>query len=303
MVRKLGVAFAGGGIKSICQISLLKELERKNIKPDFVSGASAGAMIAALTAMGLSAEEVYQEINQAIVEIDQQKVFKISGRDLLFNKDLKHGVLDSGKVEKIVDTICLKYNVHHISDVKIPLAITAVDLQSGELIVFVSHPELYQNTHDRTVIISDISMAKALRATMSYPMVFSSVEFQGRTLIDGGVRMNCPVPMLKDYGADKTIAITMRGDIDEVIDVKGTFQLAGRVFEIVSREAEFIHSHSVDYLLNIPVGHVNIFDMDISEQIVDLGNQTIANQQISFDQFIDEEQGFINKLSSFFNRK
>ena len=296
MIKKYGFAFAGGGIKSLSQLAVLKYLEENNIKPYAVSGTSAGSLVAALVAMGLNTEEILSEIEDALIEIEKHKVFKVSGKELLFNKDLKHGFLDGIKVEQILDGICEKHNIKHISEVKMPLAITAVDLFTGELIVFVSHPNLYHNTHDRTRVIKDISLSKAIRASMSFPLVFGSMDFEDYALIDGGVRMNCPVPMLRDYGVDKTFAITMRDETTDASHIKKTVEVAARVFEIISTEAEKIYAHSADFLLNIPVGSPNIFDTKIAELIIKKGEIAVGENRLEIDAFFTEKKSFFDKL-------
>ncbi|NMB18541.1 MAG: hypothetical protein GX984_03685 [Erysipelothrix sp.] len=275
MRQDVGIAFSGGGIKSLVQPALIKWLEDHSVTPKAVSGTSAGAMIATLMAMGLGADQIFEEIQSALVEMEQRKILKISGRELFFNKELKHGLISSEKMESLVKDVCDRHGVYHISDVKIPLAITAVDLYTGELIVFVSHPDLYHNTHPRTTVISDISIAKAITASMSFPMVFGSMEFMDYALIDGGVRMNSPVKMLKDYGIKKTMTITMRGEVDEDTDLNKTLQVASRVYDLLAREAEYRHVALADYIINIPVVVDSIFNIEAAQLIYEQGQEEI----------------------------
>lgn len=279
MRRDVGIAFAGGGIKALSQIAMVEWMENQGITPLCVSGTSAGAMISALVSMGLTSDEIFNEIKEAIIEIEQRKILKVSGRELLFNRSFKHGLIDNRKLEDLVIKICEKHGFKHIQDVKIPLAITAVDLYTGNLIVFVSHPDLYHNTHRRTQVISDISLAKAISASMSFPVVFGSVEYENMALIDGGVRMNAPIPMLRDYGARKTLAITMRGEIASDEPLNRSVEVISRVYDLLAREAEYRHTSQVDYLLNVPVVVDNIFDLDAAERIYEQGKSVITDQE------------------------
>lgn len=282
MKNKRGIAFAGGGVKSVAQIALIDWLEKNHAHVDVVSGTSAGAFIAALFAMGLSSKEILMEIEEALLTIEQENLMHISATKLIFNRSVAHGVIDGLWLEKIIDNICKKYGVKHISDVKTPLAITAVDLYTGELIVFVSHPHLYSSTHRRTKVISDVSLSKAIRASMSFPLIFGSVSFEDKSLIDGGVRMNCPIPMLKDYGCDVTLGITMRGDIDSEKEITKKLDVANRVFELMSREAEFRHISKADLIFNVPLPSVNIFDTEITQKIYEYGlkEATLKNDDL-----------------------
>lgn len=285
MRKDIGIAFSGGGIKTLCQPALISYLEDHKIRPVALSGTSAGAMIAALMAMGLSSEAVFEEIKGALVEIEQRKILRISGRELLFNKKVKHGFIDGHRMSTLVQEICDRLGFHHLSEVKIPLALTAVDLYTGTLVVFVSHPHLYNNTHRRTEVISDISLAQAITASMSFPMVFGSVEFEDYALIDGGVRMNTPVPMLKDYGAKKTLAITIRGPIDSDIPLNKSLEVISRVYDLLSREAEYRHSSKADYVFNVPVIVDNIFDLQAADKIYNQGLDQIEKERADLEAF------------------
>lgn len=286
---KRGIAFSGGGIKSISQIALIGWLEDNGIAPDCVAGTSAGSLIAAMMAMGLDAQTIKDEVMAALIEIEERHIMKVSGIDLLFNKELKHGMINAQRIEGLIQEICDKYEFNHISEAKIPLAITAVDLYTGELIVFVSHPHLYKNTHRRTQVISDISFAKAMRASMTFPLIFASTQFEERYLIDGGVRMNCPVPMVKDYGVSKVMAVTMRDVIHETDTLDKTLQVVNRVYDLMSREAEYRNVLDADLILNLPVSPENIFDVSMGESIYELGLDTINKESDNLVMFFKPE--------------
>ena len=55
---KIGIALSGGGIKGLCHAGVLKALEEHAIKPDIISGVSAGSVVGALYADGYSPDEI-----------------------------------------------------------------------------------------------------------------------------------------------------------------------------------------------------------------------------------------------------
>lgn len=289
MRTDVGIAFAGGGIKTLCQPAFIEWMEVNNIHPQCVSGTSAGAMIASLVAMGLPADEIFDEIKEAILELEKRKVLRVSGIELLFQKNVKHGLIDGHRMLEIIEAICIKHRFEHISDVKIPLALTAVDLYTGTLVVFVSHPHLYKSTHPRTEVISDIKLSTAITSSMSFPMVFGSVEYEDYALIDGGVRMNAPIPMLRDYGAKKTLALTMRSTIDREASLDKALEVASRVYDVLSREAEARHVSRADYLLNFPVKPKNIFDLNAAHDIYNHGKEVVVAHDESLKAFFKKD--------------
>ena len=64
ILLKIGICFAGGGIKGACHIGVLKALEEENIKFDFISGTSSGSIIAILYSLGFTPEEMYEIFNR-----------------------------------------------------------------------------------------------------------------------------------------------------------------------------------------------------------------------------------------------
>ena len=55
---RTGIALSGGGIKGLCHAGVLKALEEVGIKPDIISGVSAGAIVGALYADGYTPDEI-----------------------------------------------------------------------------------------------------------------------------------------------------------------------------------------------------------------------------------------------------
>ena len=69
-----------------------------------------------------------------------------------------------------------------------------------------------------------INIGKAVRASCSYPVVFSPCEFNNTSLIDGGIRENTPWKELKEIGTDKVISVVFKEIFDKeccmnIIDV------------------------------------------------------------------------------------
>ena len=58
--KKIGIALGGGGTRGFAHLGVLKALEEKGIKPDVISGTSAGAIIGSLIADGKTTEEAFK---------------------------------------------------------------------------------------------------------------------------------------------------------------------------------------------------------------------------------------------------
>ena len=138
--------------------------------------------------------------------------------------------------------------------------------------MFVSHPHLFDKGHREWDVISDVSLAKAITASCSFPMVISAMPLNKMMLVDGGVRMNLPTTPLKAYHADKIIAITMHSSLQNQ-EVSGIMQTATRLMDIMRMEMDEVYLLDADIQLNVPLDEVQIFDIGKGEQTLEIGSK------------------------------
>ncbi len=261
-MKKLGVALSGGGIKSFSQVPILKAMLERHININYISGTSMGSVIAALYASGMSIDELSIEILELEKIIVDRKLFrKISPKLLPFSKErIKGGFIDGEILEELIIELFQRQGVKMMSDVKIPLAIPAVDIISGRLVVFVSHPEKFKALDDSWIIISDAELSKAVRASCSFPLVIGGLEMEDMMLIDGGVMMNLPLQLLEAYNAETTVGITMHSC--EVYDSESNFfTLVTRILDIQRKQMDQELLSKADLIINVPLDNVQIFDV------------------------------------------
>ncbi len=176
---KVGLALSGGGARGLAHIGVLKVLEREDIPVDFLAGTSMGGIIAAAYAAGLSIE---------YIEKEALRMGRLRNLITLMDRSLPRlGLFEGQKVQE--------YLAGHLGDItfdelKIPLALVAVDLETGE-----------------EVVLRKGRVVDAVRATISLPGVFAPYRLDGRLLVDGGVLNNLPADVVREMGADAVIAV------------------------------------------------------------------------------------------------
>jgi len=270
MKRKLGVALSGGGIKAYTQIGVLRVMEEKKLRIDMISGTSMGSIIASLTAAGASPSALLINMLELERHFVAQRVFmRPNLRVLPFARNKLNGFIDADVFEKLVQDQLNKYGVTHIKDLKMPIAITAVDLITGKLVLFTNVPDAFKR-QDEMIIISDITVAQAVRASSSFPLVFNTKNLGNMQLVDGGVKMNLPVPPLLMMGANKILSITM-DDEKNFTESTRMSDIATRVIGLMSRDSHVSAKLQSDYNLNIDVSDIAIFDVGKGERAVELG--------------------------------
>jgi len=177
--KKIGLVLGSGGSKGLAHIGVIKALKKKNINIDYIAGSSIGALISAYFAMN-------NDINK-LEKIFLQHDWK-TGLSII-DPSFNGGLVKGEKLEKLVKEIIgdFKFN-----ETKIPLAITATDLITGNGIVF-----------------KDGDIIKAVRASMSVPIIFQPIEYKNKLLADGGLSNPLPVDVIKSMGANFVIAVNL----------------------------------------------------------------------------------------------
>ena len=191
---KISLCLAGGGIKGVAHVGVLKALEEKNIEIEYIGGASSGSIVSILYASGFTSDEIYQIFKKYCKEIkyiEFTNLVKMILGIIIQRKIVING-LNSGKViEKLINKKCNEKGIYKISDIKNPVAITSVNMRTGDVICFSSFAKRSVYS-DNIKYIQDAEVGKAVRASCSYPVVFSPCQFKNMELIDGGIRENVP---------------------------------------------------------------------------------------------------------------
>jgi len=193
---RVGLALSGGGARGLAHIGVLKVLEREGVPIDYLAGTSMGGIIAAGCAAGFSAEYMAQEA---------LRMSRYTRLLRLFDLSLPGAGLVEGK--KVQAYLAQHLRERAFSDLRIPLALVAVDLLKGQ-----------------EVVLTEGRVADAVRATISIPGVFAPVRLDGRLLVDGGVLNNLPADVVRRMGADVVIAVDVSVPFEtrpELLDLEG----------------------------------------------------------------------------------
>jgi NTE family protein len=145
------------------------------------------------------------------------------------------GLSAGEKVEKIVEIFASPKGINHIKDVKIPFAAVTCDTVTMKECISVSDSK-FKSSNENVDFIYDISLGKAVRASMSFPGIYTTCNHEKYNLIDGGTKDNLPVNVLKDMGADKIIAISF--DLD-------CYKPEGKLFDVVIRALDIFSLDNV----------------------------------------------------------
>lgn len=264
------------GIKGVAHIGAIKALEEAKIKFNYIGGTSSGSIVATLYACGFTSNEIFNIFKKycnKIKYVDFFNILKII-LGLIFTGKIIVDGLNSGKqIEKLINKVCEEKGINDISQIKMPIVIPAVDLCNGKVFCFTSK-KVRNSFSDDTIFIQKANIGKIVRASCSYPAVFSPCIYEDRLLIDGGIRENVPWKETKLIGADKIINITFENEIDK--DCCHNFiDVASRSIELLCRELSIYELEGSDVNIKIKTKKVGLLDIKKINMLYEEGyNQT-----------------------------
>jgi len=200
---RIALALGGGAAKGFAHVGVINALEAYGIVPDIIVGSSAGSIVGALYASGISAPEL-QRIALSL-EQSSMRDWTLPSRGFIKGESLQNFIntaLQNRPIEKLPRA----------------LGVVATDLLSGEQIVF-----RQGNT------------GMAVRASSAVPGVFQPVAIGGREYVDGVLTNPVPVTIAREMGADIVIAIDISNSpnsrpVQDSLDVLvQAFSIMGRV--------------------------------------------------------------------------
>ena len=199
-IPSIGLALGGGFARGIVHIGVLKVLEQEDIPVSCIAGTSVGALIGAAYCSGVSPAEL------------EQIAARVRFRDLARWTLSRLGFATNLRMITFLSKIL---KVQTFEELQIPLAVTATDFVSGEGVVFRSGP-----------------LNEAVRASCAYPGVFLPVKVNGRLLIDGMLAHSLPTKPVRDMGADKVLAVSLRSKWTNNEGPRHIFDVIGQCFSI-----------------------------------------------------------------------
>ncbi len=222
--------------------------------------------------MGFQADEMYKIFKKdcsKIKYVDISHIFRLI-LGLIFTGRICIDGLNSGRqIEKLINKIAQEKKISNISDISKSLVIPSVDLCNGNVICFTSC-QFRKAISDHIIYVNDINIGTAVRASCSYPVVFSPCTYKNIKLIDGGIRENVPWKELKTLGAKKVLSIVFDDKVVQNCD-RNLVEVAGRSINLLCRELSNYEMEGADYVLKIKSDKIGLLDMKKIDELYYLG--------------------------------
>lgn len=216
-VPAIGVALGGGFARGMAHIGVLKVLEEEGIPVRMVAGTSVGALIGAAYCSGVSIEELEKVAHS--VRFTTFARWTVS----------RYGFASN---DRMVSFLTRTLKVKTFEELRIPLGVTATDFNSGEGVVF----------HSGSII-------DPVRASCAYPGMFLPVEIRGRFLVDGMLSHPVPTSPLHEMGADRVLAVHLKGQWSKNGAPRHLFDVIGQSFAIAQDQMSHLWRGAADVVV------------------------------------------------------
>jgi len=183
---KTAFVLAGGGSLGAVEVGMLHALAEQGVRPDFIVGASAGAINGAFFASDPTAGCVAQ-LDRLWRSLTRRHIMPMSIVDLLRVAMRRDYMVDPTALRRLLEKH-LPYR--RLEDAAVPMYVVATDMLLGQ-----------------EVILSSGSVVEAVLASTAIPGVFPPVRIDGRELVDGGVANNTPISTAIRLGATRLVVL------------------------------------------------------------------------------------------------
>ena len=203
----VGLALGGGFARGFAHLGVLKVFQRYDIKVSHVAGSSVGSILGAAYASGAPLERI----------IDTCRTLRF--RDIARWRVSRLGLASNQRLAALMERV---FGPRQFEDLKIPLAVVATDLSTGEPVTFTQG-----------------NLVNAIRASCAFPGLFEPVQIGTRCLADGGLVAPVPTQAARFIGAQTVIGVSV-GMQD------GHRGAPTNIFQVVSRAVNAAQKHQLE---------------------------------------------------------
>ena len=268
---RIALVIGSGSVKCAAALGLMKVLERENIDVDMVVGCSGGAIYAALIALGWPVQKATDAtLRMWTREVTAKRDFRAFLQLLLpqiFKFDESFGLINDRVINRRLRE---GFDGATFAQARIPLFITATDLYNG-----------------KQVVMSEGSLAEAVRASISIPYIFPPHKLDGRFLVDGYLNDPLPIGVAIKEGADIIIAMGFESPYQERITslMRYNFQISSITSNNLFKTNYAFHNlaHHFEIVPILPEfeQRISLFDTDKLPYVIKEGER-VAEQQLPY---------------------
>lgn len=291
--QKVGLVLSGGGAKGAAHIGVIKALEENNIPIDYVTGTSIGAIIGSLYAMGYTPDEMLELLlseefsywQSGMVQDDYIYYFKKPDP----TPEFLHFSVD------FTDSIQVRTNIlprSLINPIQMNQAFIALYAQATAKAgwnfdnLFVPFRCIGSDIYNKKAIIfKNGDLGDAVRASMTFPLVFKPIWKDGVPIFDGGIYDNFPVqPMREAFQPDFIFGSAVAGT-----KIKPSHNLYNQIETMIMQKTEYEIPEEEGMMIKFDLSSVSLLDFPRAKELMNLGYEKTLTKIDSIKQRVTRE--------------
>lgn len=300
---KIGLVLSGGGAKGAAHVGVLKVLEAYNIPVDYIAGTSIGAYVAAMYALGYSADDIETIMLQGAWDTgysDSIPREHLSYRDKQlrdrYNIPVNIGInngeikIPKGFIHGQSVSQLLQYSTNRVKqfdsfdDLAIAFRAVATNLATTE-----------------AVVIDKGSIVKAIQASAAVPGALQPVVINDQLLVDGGIANNLPVDVVKAMGADIIIAVDIGSPLANSGQLNSTVAVLEQLSTMLTQASTAKQKallNDNDILIRPNIDELSTTDFSIMAQALALGEQAAEAQREQLAKLALDDHHYQNHINN-----
>jgi len=255
----IGLALGGGFARGFAHLGVLQVLEQNHIPITHIAGTSVGSILGAAYASGAPLAHVIETCRA------------LRFRDIARWRVSRLGLASNQRLENLIKRV---FESRQFEELRIPLAVVATDLTSGDPVVFTQG-----------------NLVDAIRASCAFPGLFEPVEIGTRCLADGGLVAPVPTRAARELGAATVNGVSV--GMQDVYRGAPT-----NIFQVVSRAVNAAQKHQLeiwerhaDLVLRPDVQSLAWDDFDRAEEAIAAGTAAALRALPRIQKLLGQKQG------------
>ena len=234
-----GLALGGGFARGFAHLGVLQVLEQNHIPISHIAGTSVGSILGAAYASGAPLARIIETCRT------------LRFRDIARWRVSRLGLASNQRLGNLIERV---FESRRFEDLRIPLAVVATDLNSGEPVVFTQG-----------------NLVDAIRASCAFPGLFEPVEIGTRCLADGGLVAPVPTRAARDLGAATVIGVSVGMQDGHRGAPTNIFQVVSRAVSAAQKHQLEIWERHADLVLRPDVQSLAWDDFDRADEAIAAG--------------------------------
>lgn len=277
--EKVGLVLSGGGAKGIAHVGVIKALEENGIPVDYVAGTSMGAIVGSLYSCGWTPEKM--------MDLFTSQGFKYWSTGTIDRNNVYYFTVPEPTPKWVSLNLNLKDSTNIVSQIIPSSLISPIPMNLEFLELYSPYSEQCKENfnnlfvpfrcvtsdiyHKHKIVCRSGSLGDAVRASMSFPLVFKPITMDGVLVYDGGIYDNFPVNVMeKDFHPDFIIGVSVSAADTKPIKNDIYSQLE----DMIIQNNDYSLPESEGIKIQVPVLNFAVLDFGAAEEIYDIGYKT-----------------------------